>query len=68
MATTATSLRILLLEFVNELQDLRAGQLKLATRIEGASAQTSTDALDIATQQFRDIPDRLRRQIEDLPL
>ena len=32
MATTATSLRILLLEVVNELQDLRAGRLRLGWR------------------------------------
>lgn len=70
MATTAASLRILLLEVVNELQDLRAGQLALAVRIEkSTSVQTSSaDALEIATRQFRDVYDRLRRQIEDLPI
>lgn len=70
MATTATSLRILLLQVVNELQDLRAGQLALAVRIEKSTSvhASSADALEIATRQFRDVYDRLRRQIEDLPI
>jgi len=61
MTTTATSLRDVLLEIVNELQDLRANQLMLAAR-GGADAQ------DISARQFRDIYDKLRRQVEQLPL
>ena len=61
MTTTATSLRDVLLEIVSELQDLRANQLMLAAR-GGADAQ------DISARQFRDIYDKLRRQVEQLPL
>jgi hypothetical protein len=61
MTTTATSVRDVLLEIVNELQDLRANQLMLAAR-GGADAQ------DIAARQFQDIYDKLRRQVEQLPL
>jgi hypothetical protein len=66
--TTATSLRDVLLQVVNELQDLRANQLLLAARLEErTNTQTTSDSIDIATRQFRDIYDKLRRQVEQLP-
>ncbi len=61
MATTATSLRDVLHEIVNELQDLRANQLMITARGED-------EGTDITARQFRDIYDKLRRQIEQLPL
>ena len=61
MTTTAISVRDVLLEIVNELQDLRANQLMLIAR-GGADAQ------DITARQFQDIYDKLRRQVEQLPL
>lgn len=61
MATTATSLRDVLHEIVNELQDLRANQLMI-------TARGGAEATDITARQFQDIYDKLRRQVEQLPL
>lgn len=65
--TTTTSVRDVLLEIVNELQDLRANQLMLSEQgVANQSAPQSTPARDIRTRQFRDIYDKLRRQVEQL--